>query len=34
MDRSFTATKSKKTRNTEDEIIDKSLIPTFGTQFQ
>ena len=33
-DQSFiTATKSKETRNTEDpdyEIIDKSLVPTFG----
>ena len=32
-----TATKSKETRNTEDpdtEIIDKSLIPTFGSHFQ
>ena len=31
----YTATKSKETRNTEDpdtEIIDKSLVPTFGSQ--
>ena len=33
----YTATISKETRNTEDsdiEIIDRSLIPTFATQFQ